>query len=168
MWRFAVLGVRIGLLLCVCQAVILFGLKVAYGNEPEDFLAPYAEVMPGQSLTVFTPKWCATYEEYDADSRVRVCHPHLAHSPFTAVSIYFRGYRIQQLTFRAAGLYLGDLMQQWGRPTIEFAGDINYARWKLANYLISAPIEHGKRLSLMLPINSLAVNRADVAANSGQ
>lgn len=105
MRRVAVLVVRIGLLLCVCQAVIVIGWQVAYGNEREDFLASYVEIMPGQSLTVFTPKWCATYAEYDVVSRVRVCHPYLVPSPFTAVSIYFRGYSVQQLSFRAAGLF---------------------------------------------------------------
>ena len=179
MQQLAKLGTRLVFILCVSQAAILIGARMAYGDEPEDLLAPFAEVMPGQSVATFTPTWCTTYEEfsnsyYGSNSSenyvVRTCYTHPTDGSFPIVAIYFRNHIVTLLRFRVTGLQLGDLARQWGRPSIDRVGGIVYAHWEMSAYAITVPITDGRRFSYVLPVKSLVISHIAQSGNvdSGQ
>jgi hypothetical protein len=161
MRQLAIITVGVILSLFVIQTAVLVSASVIYGDDPDDPLAPYADIMPGQVMELFTPIWCSTYEEYVVEENmIRICHADQIKIPFSSISIYIRDRVIQRLTFQVDGISLGDLARLWGRPSIVLQDDYEetyYARWETEVYAITVSLGNRRRLSYWQPVDLLSV-----------
>jgi hypothetical protein len=156
MSRWIAIGIGITLFLLVMQTAALLVAKLR-GEEVEDLLAPYAEVMPGQRMDVFTPSQCNTYGEIPQEG-IRTCSLQPPdESQFFSVNIYVRDHIIRRVTLRSSTLVIGDLPLDWGRPSIVYASSSYYVRWEIPDYSITVSLGEHRQLNYWLPVSFLAI-----------
>jgi hypothetical protein len=157
MSRLVMIGIGIALILLVAvQMVDLLQVNAIDDAATDDLLAPYADVMPGQSIEPFTPDWCATYEDIPQEG-IRICSVRLDDGHFVSATIYVRNHIVQRVTFTPNTLSIGDLPMSWGRPTIVYDNGEYYARWESTDYTITVPLGVYEQLNYWLPVDFVSI-----------
>lgn len=156
MWRLTMAGIRLILILSTSQIAVLVGGRIVNAGNDSDPLAPYAEMMPGDRAEVLDSYPCVS-QVVSLGEMLKFCNFRLNESPLLLQSLSTYEFAIQQLTFRASGLYVGDLARYWGRPIIENDEGTDFARWYRDEYRIGIRIEEGEQFSYWLPVRFLYV-----------
>jgi hypothetical protein len=170
MRRLVIIVIGLTLMLFVIQTAVLVAARIIYGNDYPNPFARYATIMPGQSMDIFTPNWCSSYEEYVVEvNMIRICHTYPDEAPVSSIRIYIRDHLIQNLTFQVKGLYIGDLVMLWGHPSIQsYYGETYYARWETGVYTVTVPIGRSSRLSYWQSVDLLSIELNQLSGASCQ
>lgn len=164
MWRLALIGVRLILVIFVSQAAVLVGAGLVHTGEDSDPLAPYEAIMPGQpveNLEAFSCSWLSWLIEDFEGSGMGVCQTNSDDGHFSSVNVGNDNLAIQSLMFHVMGLSIGDLAAYWGPPVVVNYGGVYYrARWQRGGYQITANMRRSGRFSYWLPVYGLFIEEA--------
>src|SRR5258708_6421737 len=111
MWRMWMICVRLTVVLCVAEGVVLAGSRQAY----HDPFAPYETIIPGQSSDPLEHYPCNVHR---INASTMYCTFSLTEGPFSSVSVQY-DHVVKRIAFvvRPDGLHLSDLMLCWGEAT---------------------------------------------------
>jgi len=162
MWKVPVFG-ALGLIiltLLALELVVLGGTQVVYAKRYPDPFAPYEAIAPGQPVGALQSYYCRWQEQMMKFMMV-YCEIAPHEGPFGKVMVFasLREAEIQQLTFVAHELYLGDLMLHWGYPYVveTYRRDSFIVRWRGGIYAYIAPVRANGQYSYQSPVYSVSV-----------
>jgi hypothetical protein len=156
MWRVLMIGVRLTIVLCGIEGMVLAG-SAAY----HDPFASYTTMMPGQPSTNLEIYPCNIYRD---GALTEYCTFELKEGSFDSVAVEY-DHVIKRIGFtvRPDRLHLSDLIVCWGAPTsvepnyrLNEIGrtDVHWSRQIFANLLADQKDTH---LSYLLPIYYVSI-----------
>ena|SRR5258708_2634381 len=157
MWRIVMICVGLMGLLSGTEIVMLAGTRQPY----RDPFTPYEAIMPGQPAEALQQYPCNLYRDETSTAH---CTFALQEGPFDFVQVVY-DHTITWIGFTVhpGNLYLGDLIQCWGKfSSIELDNpkfrtpyaDVFWGQQKNATIFAD---RHGTHLSFLLPIHSVSI-----------
>lgn len=156
MWRWPVLLISV---LFAVELLVVGVTRLVYFEGIPDPFAPYAAIVSGQSVGALQPYPCKLQELAGMRNALAYCEIHQSEGSFerVIVTVNINTASIQQLTFRARGLRLGDLVLRWGRAyTVERYRGGTVARWRGGGY---AFISSAGNSLYLAPVNSIVIGQ---------
>jgi hypothetical protein len=131
------------------------------GGYPDPF-TPYADLKPGQSVTIFETHPCQTpYSMGDSEQRICVIRPNDGIFDRIIVSAYESD--IETVTFYGENLQVVDVVRRWGKPNRVLPYGRGYIlTWNQGVITYTVASEH--RLSYQLPVNFVMLSNYYLSA----
>ncbi len=157
MWRWPVLLISV---LFGAELLVVGATRLVYSEGIPDPFAPYAAIASGEPVGALQSYPCKLQELAGMRNALAYCEIHQSEGSFerVIVTVNISTASIQQLTFRARGLRLGDLVLWWGQDYIieRYRGGV-VARWHEGGYAFISSTGTGPYLA---PVNSIVIGQA--------
>jgi hypothetical protein len=134
--------------------------RLAHMDSYADPFAPYEGMMPGQWMGTPGDLPC-DFQLIPGSVEVTDCETHRSNGPFVSVTSSVFGGRVVRTWFRANNLYIGDIVQHWGRPdvVVRYNDRSFYVLWGSQGLMgIIAPVGAIGSFNYMLPVENFTIS----------
>lgn len=157
------LYLHVTLVILAVTAVVLMGWVVLVRQpvQPENPVAPYAEIFPGQPRSALMNLSCPSFlGTSPTESWVRdYCALTPQKSAFWQVSVVIKDSIVQRTDFavRKDNLTLGDLVFLWGRPEVRVRQKLAVFEWEKLG-IIGIGWTESRQVSYFTPVTRLSIS----------